>query len=198
MNSAPVIISWRPITVIVEASPDYPESGDATKRTVTLTATTDAPDGATYYQWQQASGSTWTNLGPLTTLNTKTVSFTTRGTRKFRVVVSHATASSAESDPVYVTWDEWAIMGDMLTALQTAVTGDASYTTAQTALVNCMNPDSSSGASGASTAPAPLFTSFDDILSQYTGTVKAKMDTGGDCAAQATTMFNRVQTLTRS
>ena len=189
LNSAPVTISWRPITVIVEASPDYPESGNANKRTVTLTATADAPDGETY-QWQQASGASWTNLGAPTTLNTKTVSFTTRGTRKFRVVVSHATASSAESDPVYVTWDEWAIVDEMLTALQTAVTADASYTTAQTALVNCVNR--------ASPPPSPLFTSFDDILSQYTGTVKARMDTGGACATQATTMFTTVQTLSRS
>lgn len=189
LNSAPVIISWRPITVIVEASPAYPESGNANKRTVTLTATADAPDGETY-QWQQASGAGWTNLGAPTTLNTKTVSFTTRGTRKFRVVVSHATASSAESDPVYVTWDEWAIVDEMLTALQTAVTADASYTTAQTALVNCVNR--------ASPPPSPLFTSFDDILSRYTGATKTKMDTDGDCATQATTMFTTVQTLSRS
>ena len=189
LNSAPVVISWHPIIVIVEASPAYPESGNANKRTVTLTATADAPDGETY-QWQQASGASWTNLGAPTTLNTKTVSFTTRGTRKFRVVVSHATASSVESDPVYVTWDEWVIMGDMLTALQTAVTGDASYTTAQTALVTCMN--------GGSPPPSPLFTSFDDILSRYTGATKTKMDTGGACATQATTMFTTVQTLSRS
>ena len=46
--------------------------------------------------------------------------------------------------------------------------------------------------------PAPLFTSFDDILSRYTGATKTKMDTGGDCATQATTMFTTVQTLSLS
>ena len=58
---------------------------------------------------------------------------TTRGTRKYRVVVGHVTALSAESLPAYVTWDEWAIVSDMVTALQAAVSGDAAYTTAQTA-----------------------------------------------------------------
>ena len=189
-NSGTVSISWRPITVVVASSPDDPQSGDASKRTVTLTATADAPSGASYL-WQYWNSGSWTNIGSASTSNTKSVSSTTRGTRKYRVEVSHTTtATTAQSDPIYVTWDEWAIVGEMLTALQTAVTGDASYTTAQTALVTCMN--------GGSPPPSPQFTSFDDILSRYTGDTKTKMDTGGACASQATTVFNTVQTLSRS
>ena len=129
-NSGTVSIAWRPITVVAASSPDDPQSGSASKRTVTLTATADAPSGASYL-WQYWNSGSWTNIGSASTSNTKSVSSTTRGTRKYRVEVSHTTtATTAQSDPIYVTWDEWAIVGEMLTALQTAVTGDASYTTA--------------------------------------------------------------------
>ena len=37
-----------------------------------------------------------------------------RHERKLKVLVSHATATSAESLPAYVTWDEWAIVWDMV------------------------------------------------------------------------------------
>ena len=53
--------------------------------------------------------------------------------------MSHATATSAESLPLYVTWDEWAIVSAMVTALQSAVSGDAAYTGKQTALLRYMN-----------------------------------------------------------
>ena len=46
---------------------------------------------------QVADGS-WTNLGAKTTSATKEVSSATRGTRKYRVVVGHATASSLVSE----------------------------------------------------------------------------------------------------
>lgn len=211
-NSGTISIAWRPITVVVASSPDDPQSGDASKRTVTLTATADAPSGASY-QWQYWNAGSWTNIGGAATTATRSVSSTARGTWKYRVEVSHTTATTVQSDPIYVTWDEWATVSDMLTALQTAVTADTRYTTAQTALLTCMNRGSTGGASGAvgarnatstppvsgaSTTPAPRFASFDDILSQYTGDTKTKMDTGGACASQATTMFNTVQTLSRS
>ena len=41
--------------------------------------------------------------------------------RKYRVVVSHAASSSAQSEPVYVTWDEWAIVAEMVGKLSSAV-----------------------------------------------------------------------------
>ena len=52
---------------------------------------------------------------------TKDVSSATRGTRKFRVVVSHAVVTAAESAPVYVTWDEWDIVTGMIGELSSAV-----------------------------------------------------------------------------
>ena len=188
-DSAWVLVDWKPITVTITASPDNPESGDATKKVVTLTATADAPPGVTY-QWQQWSGTLWTNLDLPTMLPSKTVSIDTRGTRKFKVHLEHTAASSVESDAIYVTWDEWAIMGDMVTALRTAVTGDATFVSAQTALVTCIN----------TTTPVPttLYTSFDDILDGYTGETKSKMDSGGACSSQATTMFSTNQSLHRS
>ena len=77
-DSAWVLIDWKPITVSISASPENPESGDATKRVVKLTATADAPSGVTY-QWQQGSGNTWTNLDAAATSTTKTVSFEHQG-----------------------------------------------------------------------------------------------------------------------
>ena len=61
-SSLPVMVVWRPLGVVVSSSPAYPESGDAAKRTVTLTASSTVPTGATY-QWQQWSNGGWTNLG---------------------------------------------------------------------------------------------------------------------------------------
>ena len=186
--SSPASILWKPITVAVTASPEYPESGDATKRTVTLTASADAPTGVTY-RWQRDSGSNWTNLGVSSTSPTKTVSYTTRGTRKFRVQVSHTVVPSVESEPVYVTWDEFAIVRDLLNALNASTTADTSYITAQTALVSCMNDNRAS-------TSTPTYTSFSDILSRYAGDTKTTIEE--DCSATSTTMFNTNETVSRS
>ena len=51
----------------------------------------------------------------------------TRGARKFRVVVSHAVVASAESAPVYVTWDEWDIVAEMIGELSAAVATSTDY-----------------------------------------------------------------------
>ncbi len=200
-DSLPVMMEWLPILVAVTASSANPESGKASKRTVTLTAVADAPQDVTY-QWQQEDGNRWVNLGSPTTSTTQTVSFTTRGTRKFRVQVSHASASSATSEPVHLTWDEGEIVEEMITALQIAITGDAGYTSAQTALVDCMNI-SSAGASGAGagTVPVPAtsqYASFNHVLADYTGAVKSKMDTNGDCSSKTTIMFDTIKSLFRS
>ena len=185
-TSPSIRIEWRPIAVTVTASPDNLESGDANKRAVTLSATADAPSGVTY-QWQQENGSRWTNYGTQSTSASKTVRFFTRGPRKFRVVVSHSVVPSAESAPTYVTWDELAIVSDMMTALHTAVTGDSTYVSAQTALINCTNADTTTS----------TFASFDYILADYTGETKAAMETG-TCASRATTMFDIIQSLSSS
>ena len=102
------------------------------------------------------------------------------------------TLRQATSRPVYVTWDEWTIVSDLVTELVSAITEDSSYTTAQTALLLCMNPSSSSGdgATGAA-ATLPRFESFNDILWRYDNG-----DTGCDTAS--TTMFTVVRDLSRS
>ena len=191
-ESSPVSVQWRPMSVGVSVSPEYPVAGDVATSTVTLTATADAPSGVVY-QWQEDAGSGWTNLGATTTSLTKDVSSATRGTRKFRVVVSHSVVPAAESESVYVTWDEWAIVADMIGELSSAVATSTAYTTAQTALLKCMNATSTtSGANGTIPTPPPAvtFASFDDLLVNYTGDVKSRMDAGGDCATQSDTMFS--------
>ena len=184
--SSPASIQWKPMTVSVTASPENPESGDVSKRTVTLTAMTDGPSGVTY-QWQLGSGSAWVNLGASTTSATKTVSLTTRGTREFRVQVSHSVVPSAESQPVYVTWDEWSIVLDLLAALHATTTTDTPYTTAQATLLSCMNATQGNASS------TPNYASFDDILNSYTGDTKTKMEV--TCSTGSAAMFDVLRTL---
>ena len=129
------------------------------------------------------------------------------------MVVSHSVVPSAESEPVYVTWDEWAIVADMIRELSSAVATSTAYTTAQTALVSCMNATSTSTTVSTSTGsvpksgrgtradtlpPAATFASFDDLLASYTGDVKARMEAGGDCAATSTAMFNANESVARA
>ena len=182
-ESAPVVVGWRPLTVVVTASDDSPATGTP----VILTATADAPDGVTY-QWQKWVGGKWTDLGKA---STQQVRETTRGTRKYRVVVSYTpadgTAKTAESPTVHVTWDEWAILADMLTELSAAVATSTRYTKAEKALLTCVNRNATS-----------TFASFDDILSGYTGATRIKMESGDACASKATTMFSTNQDVTRS
>ena len=208
-ESAPVSVQWRAMSVSVSASPEYPIAGDAATSTVTLTATADAPSDATY-RWQEWTNGAWTNLSSTSTEQTATSS--TRGTRKFRVVVSHSVVPSAESEPVYVTWDEWAIVADMIRELSSAVATSTAYTTAQDALLSCMSatatsttiststgsvPKSGRGARSHTLLPAATFASFDELLASYTGDVKARMGTGGDCAATSTAMFGTNESVAR-
>ncbi len=195
-ESAPITVEWRPVVVGVTSSPAYPRAGDAATSTVTLTAGGDVPSGA-MYQWQEWAGNRWANLGATTTTPTKDVWSANRGTKKYRVVVSHATASTAVSEAVYVTWDEWAIVADMIGELSSAVASSTAYTTAQGALVGCMNGGGGVQGQAPTTPPAVTFASFDDILSRYTGDVKTKMDAGGDCASQSSTMFNANERVAR-
>ncbi len=101
------------MTVVATASDDSPALGEA----VTLTAESSAPACVTY-QWQKWTDGAWMNVGAASTLD---VSQTSRGTGKYRVEISHTTAETAKSAPVYVTWDEWAIVTDMVTELSAAV-----------------------------------------------------------------------------
>ena len=192
--SGVLAVRWQPMSVSVSASPEFPLSASTTRRTVTLTATSTAPSGVSY-QWQQDTGSGWTDLGAKTTSPTRDVSFTTRGTRKFRVVASHATASAATSSPVHVTWDEWAIVGEMIGKLSDAVATSTAYKAAQTAL-SCMNGSTGGGGKASASSTTPTYESFDDILAQYATTTKAKMD--GECSATSTAMFSANQSVTRA
>ena len=206
VESYAIASQWKPMTVTVTSSPAYPQSGPAATSTVTLTAGGDVPSGAVY-QWQQATSSGWTDLGATSTSATKEVWSATRGTRKFRVVVSHAVVASAESAPVYVTWDEWDIVAEMIGELSAAVATSSDYVGDQAALLSCMNatsttstgsgPKSPSDSRAPTMPPAVTFGSFDDLLASYTGDVKARMDAGGDCAATSTTMFSTNESTTR-
>ena len=104
-TSSAVVAEWKPVVINLTSSPEFPLSGQADKRTVTLTAGGDVPSGATY-QWQEWSGTAWNNLGTASTAATKTVSSTSRGAKKYQVIVSHTSASSVTSEPIHVTWDE--------------------------------------------------------------------------------------------
>ena len=204
VESYAITIQWREMSVGVTSSPAYPRSGLAATSTVTLTAGGDMPSGVVY-QWQEWSSGAWTDLGATTTSVTKDVTSATRGTRKFRVVVSHAVVAAAESEPVYVTWDEWAIVSAMIGELSAAVATSSDYTNAQTALLTCMSATSttstdpgSGGGRSVTGPPAVTFATFDDVLASYTGDVKARMDAGGDCAATSTTMFSTNESVARA
>ena len=201
-QSSLVAIEWKSMTVTVSSSPDYPESGTASKRRVKLTATVDAPSGVRY-QWQQANGDNWTNLGVKSTSARRYVSSTSRGTKRFRVQVSHSVVPTVESEPVYVTWDEWEIVSDLLGELDDAVATTTSYQMAESGLVSCMNDKwSPSGAGGTSSRPepTPVFSSFSGILNSYTGQVKELMEDTGSrgCGIKANTMFSTNESVTTS
>ena len=196
LESQPVAVEWKAMTVTVASSPDFPRSGPAAASTVTLTAGGDVPPTVSY-QWQEDTGSGWTDLGATTTSVTKEVTSATRGTRKFRVEVRNAGVASAESEPVYVTWDEWDIVADMIGELSEGVASSSDYLRDQSALMGCMRATSTSpGSGGGRSVPTPplavTIATFDDLLASYTGDVKARMeDTGtGGCATQSNAMFS--------
>ena len=128
-----------PVSVQVDNA--FPKSSEVADddSNVTMTAVTNVVDTVTLsYQWQQETSDVWSNVGALTASPQKTVTSTSRGTSTYRVVVRHSSGASAESPATYVTWDESEIVVDMLSAMNTAVTGSVDYGTAQTALVNCV------------------------------------------------------------
>ena len=79
----------------------------------------------------------------------------------------------------------------MIGALHGKVLQNTTYTAAQTALANCLSP--SDGPTGQS-ASLPT---FDDILGNY-NTHKSKMESGGECASQATAMFTALRSASKS
>ncbi len=184
-QSNPIAVAWRPIIVEAAYSPASPATSTP-DNVVTLTAMADAPSGVKY-QWQRWSGGKWTNMGAATTSATTTVTETARGTRKFRVKVSHGTVPFATSTAVYVTWGEWEILADMMSELSDAVTTSDKYLKALENLLACMNRRGTS-----------VFKSFDQILASYSGTTKTLMESGGACKTVADTMFSVNQSVTRA
>ena len=181
-TSDPITITWSevPWQAYITADDDAPASGDS----VTMTAVVEnAPSGATY-QWQQRSGDTWSNLGSASTSSSKSVSFDSRGTRKFRVNVGNSRGASANSEPVYITWDETAIAGDMVEEMSNAVKKTTVYKNAARGLLTCMNPP----ADGATGSAAVIYGSVNDILGSYTGTTRTKMD--GTCSSYRDDLFD--------
>ena len=127
--------------------------------------------------------------------------------------MSHAVVASVTSEAVYVTWDECAIVADMIGELSAAVASSTAYTTAEDALLGCMNatststtiststgsvPKSGRGARSYTLPPAATFAGFDELLASYTGDVKDRMETGGDCAATSTAMFSTNESVARA
>ena len=203
LESPPVAVEWKAIIVGVTSSPEYPRSGAPATSTVTLTAVGDVPSGAEY-QWQHTTSSGWTDLGATTTSATQEVTSARRGTRKFRVEVRNA-GVPVQSEPVYVTWDEWDIVTDMIGELSEGVASSSDYTNAQTSLLSCMNATSttSTGSGGGRSVTGPLpatIATFDDLLASYTGDVKDKMeDTGSNgCATESNAMFSTNESEARS
>lgn len=173
-----------PLWAELSSSKEYPKSKD----TVTLTAkVVGAPtDGTLTYQWQTKNGGTWSNYGSVTTSDTIQVTSDTRGTKMYRVVATHSSGATGASLPFHVSWDELAIVAEMLKAMAAEVDKKSDYTTAQSALAKCMTANLISGE-----APTPPFNTLDDVLSRYTGAVKAVAET--TCATQLDSVLQVVE-----
>ena len=155
-----------PVSVQVDNA--FPKSSEVADddSNVTMTAVTNVADTVTLsYQWQQETSDVWSNVGALTASPQKTVTSTSRGTSTYRVVVRHSSGASAETPATYVTWDESEIVVDMLSAMNTAVTGSTEFGTEQTALLNCI--ERRTGTTHAS---------FDAVLAEYTAATKTAVD----------------------
>ncbi len=170
-----------PEPFVITADPEFPSAGQYVNLSV--------PDYGTSYQWQQWSGRQWANLGSVSTREQRRVSFSTQGTRKFRVVANPGTTSSVESPAIHVTWDIWNVGLGLATAVSSAVATSTDYKTAQTALLICVNTGR---------AASDRYTSFDDVLADYTGTTKTRMESGETCHTQSKTMFSAYERLTKS
>ena len=125
------------------------------------------------YQWKEEVNGKWVDMGATTGVPTKKIKSSTAAVRKFKVIRNpNSKINKMESAPVYVVWDEWGILVSMLKDLQKEVSKESTYSKKQSALLSCMNTQ---GAGIASVSkPTPTFTSFDHILSNYTGFTKSE------------------------
>ena len=170
-----------PDPFVIVADTEFPSAEDYVSLTV--------PDIATTYQWQQWSNGKWTNLGSKTTSPRKRVTSDEAGTRKFRVVANPGTSSSFESPAIYVTWDIWDVALALVTSISAYVATSTDYAAAQTALLKCVN---------VGRATTVRYASFDDVLADYAGTTKERMEEDGTCETQANKMFDTYERVTKS
>ncbi len=190
--SNPVPVKWVSLARVAY-SPDMP----ALNRTVVLRVNgTGAPSGTTY-QWQQTNSSgSWVNLGIASSSRSRSVSFPTKGTRKFRVVVSYRIGSATVTDTsssVYVTWGEQDLVNDLLSDLDAAVfesptnngsravTGNGAFATSERSFLTCVNVGRSA---------SDRFASFPDVLSEYDGAVATKVDRCESRSTNPTNVFS--------
>ena len=170
-----------PDPFVITADTELPSAEDYVSLTV--------PDIATTYQWQQWSNSKWTDLGSKTTSPRKRVTSDKAEARKFRVVANPGTSSSFESPAIYVTWDAWDVALALVTSVSAYVATSTDYAAAQTALLKCVN---------VGRATAVRYASFDDVLADYAGTTKERMEEDGTCETQANRMFDTYERVTKS
>jgi hypothetical protein len=147
------------------------------------------------YQWSEWNWSTggWAALDGASSSESKTVSKSARGTRKFKVSAEHTSGQTAESLPLHITWDEWAIVADMVQALASEVLESKVYKDAYDDLDNCLkNIDSSDDKAKRAAAPTP----GTDILSNYTGELKRVIEQ--HCLNEERILFAAIESQSKS
>ena len=195
-TSSTISVEW--VSAAHAASgPVEPDRGDTVVLTVDIA---EAPSGATY-QWQQRNGSRWSNYGSASASRSTTVSYSSEGTRQFRVKVRYPIKGSHRneySEPIHVTWGEWRIINSLAGALNTALfgsddaiaggvsgaaatKGNQALLSAQTRFLTCVNV----GRTGDS-----RFLSFYDVLMAYDGAVATTVDNCEGRSSKPTTMFS--------
>ena len=88
---------------------------------------------------------------------------------------------------------------EMIEKLHTAVESASSYETKLAALAQCLS-DSTTAAETKPDTPTTAATitpssSFDDIMNNYSGDIKSKIESGGVCASDSTEFFTTLQNL---
>ena len=179
VTSAPVSINWRLLSVGIDVSPEHPDSGD----TVTLTASTNAPTGVTLtYTWQEKVSGSWSNLAA--TSPTMTILSSSQRVREFRLLVGYGASDTAESPSEFVVWDEPELFANLSTDMARAVASSMAYTTAETALLACVN----TGRTG-----DDRFSSFNDVLANYDSDTEAVVESCEGRRSNPTTMFQTIE-----
>lgn len=183
-TSVPVSAEWVKVANAIY-SPISPDIGDS----VTLEVDNDGAPSGTTYQWQRRSGSRWINVGSTSSSTTKSISYSRKITRVFRVLAQYdvdGTSVSDVSNTLHVTWGEWRIVDDLARDLdialfggddssdggvsgQAATPGNQVLQDVQTKFLDCVNRDRESGQE---------FPTFYAVLAAYTGTIATTVN---DC-----------------